>query len=585
LIVAAIVAMIKAVRALKIACMKGAGIRKGSITVFLTFIFAIMLSLVTAFIENVRVTTSGAYVATAANSALEVVFGSYNKELYDEYGLFAYGGYDGTGVSELEHEVMEVINQNLKYKPEKSLKTYSDLYRLNDISCVLEDFYTLDDDKVFPGQVSDYIITSVADNAKEFVSRKVSEETGGKTSGKADKKSIVRKGAFDEAIKYEDGKYNKDNNSDSVGDSSSSKDNGSNGKGNWEENSSQPSEEDIDKELENDPAGGNPLKALKNLINNGLLSLVCDVSKVSEGIIEAEEYNNTSKSSDDNSSAAKFFKSFIESDESQEPDQDRLIHEADSVSNSGKLKYMYYAEKVLSSYIDKEYNTVHYGLEYIIAGKETEKENLAYIVRRLLIIRTLVNMVYVSTNAALQSKSLATATKIAGFTGIAPLIAGIQWLVLMILAFEEACIDVTALLAGKKVPLIKNLANFKMKYEEICSVSHNFFKRKAMDYQKAEEGKISTDISYRQYLSLLGMLVSKEKIKNRIIDIIQFDLRERFNQTFEFYDCICAAECTVSYNIPYTGSYIKENILGTIKTRNADRRVTVSYTYIDGVWE
>lgn len=114
------------------------------------------------------------------------------------------------------------------------------------------------------------------------------------------------------------------------------------------------------------------------------------------------------------------------------------------------MKYIYYAEDVFSSYIDKEYNTVHYGLEYLIAGKKTEKENLAYIARRLLVIRTLVNMLYVSTNASFQSKSLATATAIVGFTGIVPLITGMQWLILAILAFEEACIDVTALMAGKK---------------------------------------------------------------------------------------------------------------------------------------
>ena len=249
------------------------------------------------------------------------------------------------------------------------------------------------------------------------------------------------------------------------------------------------------------------------------------------------------------------------------------------------MKYIYYAENVFSSYIDKEYNTVHYGLEYLIAGKKTEKENLAYIAKRLLVIRTLVNMLYVSTNASFQSKSLATATAIVGFTGIVPLITGMQWLILAILAFEEACIDVTALMAGKKVPLIKSPADFKMRYEEICSVSHSFFKKKGKSYPKADGGVISTDISYKQYLLMLGLLVSKEDLKNRIIDIIQFDLRERFNQTFEFRDCICAAECITSYNIPYVFSYIDNGLLGKIKTRKVNKNVTASYSYVDGVWE
>lgn len=500
--------------------------------------------------------TSESYVSVAASTAIQMVYGNYNKELYDEYGLFAYGGYNGCGLSDFEAELAEIIKKNLAYKPENALKTYSNLYRLKDISCETGDYYTLDEDKVFLGQISDYIVTSVADNVKDYFTSKDSKE------------EISADGLLDEAKKYEDGDYDTDN---------------SNGE---EEKNQKPSEEDLDKELKKDSAGGNPLKALKNLINNGLLSLVCDVSKVSEAKIEvADKENYNKEKDDDNSSAAGFFKSLLEGGESKELDQDKLLEQAGAGSNTDKLKYIYYAQDVLSSYIDSRFNTVHYGLEYLIAGKETEKENLAYIVRRLLIIRTLVNMAYVSTNTLFQSKSLATATAIAGFTGIAPLITGIQWLILTILAFEEACIDVTALLAGKKVPLIKSTANFKMKYEEICSVSHNFFKNKGKDYKKTDGGVVSSDISYKQYLLLLALLVSKQKLKDRLIDIIQFDLRKRFNQTFEFRDCICATECIINYNIPYAFSYINKNFLSSIKTKDAGRCVTVSYSYVDDVWK
>lgn len=521
-----------------------------------------MLSLVTAFIENVRVITSEAYVTMASGSAIEMIFGDYNKELYDEYGLFAYGGYNGIGISDFEYRLLEIINKNLAFKPGNSLKTYSNLYRLKDISCEADSYYTLDEDKIFLGQISDYIITSVVDNVKEYVT-------------KDGNSSVSMDGALDEAIKYEDGSYDTDSGED-----------GNNNGDTGVENKDKPSEEEIDENLKSDSAGGNPLKALKNLINNGLLSLVCDVSKVIEAKVEAAEEGFVVKEKDDDSSsAAKFLKSLLEGDESQELDQNKLIKQAGLESSQDKLKYIYYADKVLASYVDSEYNTVHYGLEYLIAGKETEKENLAYVVRRLLIIRTLVNMVYVSTNASFQSKSLATATAIVGFTGIAPLITATQWLILTILAFEEACIDVTALLAGKKVPLVKSPADFKMKYEEICSVSHSFFKRKGKSYKKADGGNISADISYKQYLLLLQMLVPKQKLKNRIIDIIQFDLRKRVNQTFEFRECICAALCNISYNIPYAYSYIKTGFFSKIETSDSGRCITVGYGYVKDLWK
>ncbi|MCI9078337.1 MAG: hypothetical protein HFH68_05335 [Lachnospiraceae bacterium] len=485
--------------------------------------------------------------------------------MYDEYGLFAYGGYNGIGLSDFETALEQIINKNLEYKPDKALKTYSDLYRINDISCETGNYYTLDEDKVFLGQISDYIITSAANNVKDYFQGKEKKN-----------KDISMDGLLDEAEKYEDGAYDTDNSVESENSC-----NNNDGKKN-----EKPSEDELDEQLKNDSAGGNPLKALKNLINNGLLSLVCDVSKVSTAKIQAADQDFYSKEKEDNnSSAAKFFKSLLEGEESQELDQDKLLEQAKSESNTDKLKYIYYAEDVLSSYVDSKFNTVHYGLEYLIAGKETEKENLAYTARRLLVIRTLANMLYVSTNASFQSKSLATATAIVGFTGIVPLITGMQWLILTILAFEEACIDVTALMAGKKVPLIKSPANFKMKYEEICSVSHSFFKKKGKSYPKAGGEIISTDISYKQYLLLLELLVSKEKFKNRLIDIIQFDLRERFNQTFEFRDCICAAECITSYNIPYAFSYINNGLFNKIKTKKANKSITASYSYVDDVWK
>ena len=365
-----------------------------------------MLSLVTVFIEHVRVITSEAYVTVASNNAVEMLLGNYNKELYDEYGLFAYGGYNGTGLSDFETGLEEIVNNNLEYKPAGALKTYSNLYRLKDISCETGNYYTLDEDKVFLGQISDYILTSAASGVKDYFQEK----------GKNDK-DIAIDGLLDEAEKYEDGAYDTDN-------SAGSDDNG-------KKDNEKPSEKELDDQLKNDSAGGNPLKAFKNLINNGLLSLVCDVSKVSEAKIQAADIDFYSKEKEeDNSSAARFFKSLLKGDESKELNQDKLLGEIKQESNADKLKYIYYAEDVFSSYIDKEYNTVHYGLEYLIAGKKTEKENLAYIARRLLVIRTLVNMLYVSTNASFQSKSLATATAIVGFTGIVPLITGMQWLIL-----------------------------------------------------------------------------------------------------------------------------------------------------------
>ena len=525
---------------------------EGSITVFLAFIFVIMLSLVTAIIENVRVTTSEAYVAMAADSAMETVFGGYNKELYEEYGLFGYGGYNGMGILDFETELADIIDTNLKYKPETAYKSYSNLYRLKDVNCEVTDYFTLSESKIFAGQIDDFMSTSIIDDVKNIIG-----------SQSSDNNSEIKKGIFDEAIKFENGEYDA-----SVNDDESADNDG-------KDSADKSLEKDVDEQLKDDEAGGNPLKAFKNLINDGLLSLVCDASEVSEEKIKIDREFENVVTTELKSDASAFFKVFLEGDASSELSQDELLAHAETESGMDKLKYIYYAQKVLSSYADSEYKTVHYGLEYLVEGKETEKDNIAAIVLKLLILRTLINFTFVMSDPGFQSKALATASTIG--LKIPPAVEAIQRVILAIIAFEEACIDVTALLMGKKVPLMKNKTNCKMTYSKICFVSRDFFEQKAKLYEDADNAKISTDVSYEQYLMLFSLLVSKSKIRERILDVIQYDLRERYNQTFNVRECICMADCAVSYNIPYTFSYIKSSIMG----KSTDRQIELSYGYTD----
>ena len=526
----------------------------GSITVFLTFIFVIFMSLITAFIENVRVISSEGYVRMAADSAIEMTFGKYNKELYEEYNLFGYGGYNGIDIEDLEERFSKIVEKNLQTRPDISLSKYSDLYRLQDIECKVDDYHTLYEDEVFLEQISDFLLTSVIDDIENLLSNNKTQ------------KGILDKSELAEVKKYENGEYDEIEEEDENGNKVKKK----------------VDKEEIEKNLEEDEAGGNPLDAIKDLVNTGILSLVCDESKVSDEVIKTDRQSLVlSEIKEDSSSAASFFESILDGVENEVPDTESLLQKCKTSKGMAKVKYMCYADKVFSSYLDKKYKTVHYGLEYLIAGKESDKANLASIVKRLLVIRTAINFIYVSTDPGFQSKSELTADIVAGL--IRPLAKGLKYTILMIIAFEEACIDVTALLEGRSVPLIKDKTNFKMRYSDICRCSHSFFKKKAAMYQKGGTGIISGGISYKQYLMIFLFMTSTKKMKMRIADIIQYDLRERYNQTFDFGSCICYAKCSVDYVVPYTYSYTNKNIFGKLKYSKSNRQIGVSYGYVSEV--
>ena len=102
-------------------------------------------------------------------------------------------------------------------------------------------------------------------------------------------------------------------------------------------------------------------------------------------------------------------------------------------------------------------------------------------------------------------------------------------------------------------------------------------------YQKGGTGIISGGISYKQYLMIFLFMTSTKKMKMRIADIIQYDLRERYNLTFDFGSCICYAECSVDYVVPYTYSYTNKNIFGKLKYSKSNRQIGVSYGYVSEV--
>lgn len=68
------------------------------------------------------------------------------------------------------------------------------------------------------------------------------------------------------------------------------------------------------------------------------------------------------------------------------------------------------------------------------------------------------------------------------------MINAIQYTILLILSFEEACVDVRALLMGKKISALKKSSDFQMKYEEICMGSKKLFTQKANVYPN-DDGK------------------------------------------------------------------------------------------------
>ena len=541
----------------------------GSITVFLSIIFLLFFAMFGVTFENVRSLISAGHVRTSAYSAAVTAFGDYNKELYREYGLFGYGGAEGKNVSDLEFAYQRVLFENLSAVPVKKDKQYVDLFGYRDIDAIVKKADYITDSNEFLGQVTAFLKQEAVMDIKDTIDQKIQT---------ADKNEIQSKLAVTKD--YEQGKYEKSD------DKKATK-----GKNAAEE------KQEISHD-KTDSAGGNPLKFFTNLARDGILGLVCDEDRMTDGVITSCQENDRSDQKDEDdkknkegtkkatdikdmqrkdakseSETGAILSDFISKNQKQEDEREKVN------SPIEKIGIIRYANKVFSSYTNEQNRTTKYGLEYLIGGKSREKDNLISVINRLLVVRLLLNFTCVMSDAAFQEKSLATATAIAGITGLPSVINAIQYTILLILSFEEACVDVRALLMGKKISALKKSSDFQMKYEEICMGSKKLFTQKANVYPNKKRKKEISSISYSQYLWSFLLFVSQDTIEKRIFSLIEYDLREKYNRTFCVHTCICKCRYKINYQIPYQFCELPflENSL--FQTKYTYKSLEVNYGY------
>lgn len=524
---------------------KSIGKANASITIFLTLIFGVILAMVTAMFENVRVLSGDAYLRAAVEGAMVSVFGDYNRELYQSYGLFGYGGYDGLGVTALSKAIQTDINHNIQAVPKEATmeskwkeatQVYTSLYRICDVEVELPEALDITDPSIFYEQVEKFLKSKLVHDVTSEI-QKVYQKIG-----KVDPEGSIPKN-LDLTSQYEQGKFEiPDMEKEGPEQESNSLGPGSNS----------PGQGDIPTNLEAsskaDRAGGNPLETFRELLRDGVLHLVCDTKKLSEESISTVYSGRKGKNgqrSDETRElgTADLLKNLISDKEG--------VFDAFPVISKEQGTLISYAQHVFPNYITDGGQHYQYGLEYLISGSEQEQDNLMGVVQRLLVLRTALNYAYVQTDVGLQSDSLATATEIAGALGLPMLITAIQQTILLILSVEESCVDIAALLKGKTVPVWKDASCFKMTYPEICSVSRNVFHTKAEKIPEHQKTSVLRAFSYQDYLWLFLMMTPEKTMRLRMYDLIQDDLQMRCNATFSLEQCVNKIQYQIRYRIPF----------------------------------
>lgn len=258
----------------------------------------------------------------------------------------------------------------------------------------------------------------------------------------------------------------------------------------------------------------NPLEIIKNFQKNGFLSFVLPTG---DSVSEKNTDLSTLLSKRERQCGVGIF-----------PELEEKSRFTD------KILVQEYALEKFSTFTDKnKENQLSYQLEYILGGKDSDRENLSYVVKRLLLLREISNLAFLYTNPNKRAEIAACASALSFLLLIPEGMTFVQGVLAAGWAYVESIADVKILLSGGKVPLIKESGSWNTQLSDLkadASVSQT----KGADYE--------------EYLRILLMSLGEEKLVFRIMDMIELDMKQiTGKESFAFDACIDAL--AVSFQI------------------------------------
>lgn len=248
----------------------------------------------------------------------------------------------------------------------------------------------------------------------------------------------------------------------------------------------------------------------------------------------------------------------------------KTVHRSDSGGSilSSSYKKVMLGEYVLGhfgNYLDpKEDTALKYEAEYVLAGKNNDKDNLEIVVRDLVLLRSGLNMMSFVADSSKMSEVQTLAHAIIGWTGLEFLVQIIASVVMSVWCLAEALCDVKTIMSGGKISLIKNPAEWS-----ISAIGLKNFSKTIVPAASSDSG-----LGYKEYLGVMLLTEGLADEAYRTMDMIQANMCEKYNSLFRMSGCISSIKLQASYSAAqmFSSFGFVKNIIG-----NGDGRYGFTY--------
>lgn len=194
----------------------------------------------------------------------------------------------------------------------------------------------------------------------------------------------------------------------------------------------------------------------------------------------------------------------------------------------------------------KDNSLLKYQLEYILAGKKSDWDNLESVAKKLLRWREAANVIYIFSDASKCAEAKALALTLTAVLKVPVLTEPVTSSILFAWAYLESLSDVKRIFDGGKVPLLKTAADWRTGINGIKDFGSEV---------PGGDGSVSeAGLSYKNYLGIMLYLMDEKTQNMRTMDVMEMDIRlTPGNRYFRMDACFDAytAEIAVSSGFGY----------------------------------
>lgn len=472
----------------------------GSVTVFFSLTGVLVLCLLLAVVEAVRIQGARAQTASLEGVANFSVLAEYEKNLLEKFEIFALDGAGGSGsfqIQKSEGRLRHYLKENTDPLSGEGGFGLFDPWRLILTDCEIQSYALLTDEQGEP--FYQQAVAYMKANPQMVVDKVQQTDTG----------TLRELEVFGE--RYERSQEENDKRLDTL-EAEKKK----------QEEKQQETSESGDHPVKDDTSPAvpvkNPLTALGRLKRRGTLALVTGGASVSMTTIPTGALPSRKRLQ-----------------------KGTLKLEKKNRGMTADALFREYLLMQFPNYCKEAKEELKYQVEYLISGKPSDQKNLKYVVKRLLFLREGLNYRYCLQHQKLNGAAGELALALTGMFGMPALTEAMRHALLLGLAYGESLLDVRILLAGGKIPLFKDAVSWRLSFETLGSLGSIL---EHVDGSEQEEG-----LDYTDYLRILLQMCKRSDLKLRALDLIQYQLQKQDgSEDFQAQNAIVAIKTSAKWS-------------------------------------